>query len=384
MAIPLADRATPQHASAFNTLSTHVLERYYDKQKAQDIVFEATPALQLMSQLPGVIEKANWEHDYLVKILDEKGAGIDSFEYYDTVDTSPTRGSTAARFGFAWYSAPLTMSLHEEAEFSSDGAFADRFMQYLEQQELSLADRIADDMYVGNSAVATNMLGFEQALDPDNHLAVGGGAAAITDRLISPWQVRQTESTYGGITRTAWTSTADGSGWENNAFDAGVVTQTPFGVNSNGSPNEQLQRFHEFYRICTHGVYEPNVVLMSDIPFDDLEFAAFQKTDFRRGPGELTGANLSFDHQMFKRAIVVRDQRAVSSGAGDTSLGDQMVYFLNTKTWKFLIDSRYDFALSEAKTPIHQHASTRFMLFRGQMICMNPRLNGVYFSYPVT
>jgi hypothetical protein len=384
MAIPTAKRAAPQHAAAFNTLSTHVLERWFDKQKAQDIVFEAAPVLQLLMMLPGVIEKGQYGHDLLVKLMDSKGAGIDSFEYYDTVDTSPTQGSTAARFGFSWYSAPITMSLHEEAEFTSDDAFADRFMQYIEQQELSMADRLADDLYVGNSLVPTNIQGFEQALSPITHLDASGGSATLNERLVNNFQVRQADTTYGGITRVPWTSTADGTGWENNSFDASVATQASFGIAASGAPNDQLQRFHEFYRINTHGVYEPNVIIMSDIPYDDLEFASFQKTEFRRAPGELSGANLSFDHQMFKRAIVVRDERALASGAhGDASAGDQMIYMLNTKTWRFLIDSRFDFSLSEPKTPTHQHASTRFMLFRGQLICNNPRFNGSYFSYPV-
>ncbi len=381
--------ASYRNSGSFDTLATHVLPKWWNASKAEDVIFEPSPLLWILSKTAK--KSSELPADIVVRMLQDKGAGVDSFSRYDTVSTSPSKGAQAARFTVANYSAPIPMSLEEEWEFTSPEAVANRLEELVEQQQLTLADRLAVDLYKGNDAKSTNVVGLEQAVFAQDHLnnsgsAVTSGSVAYINDL---WRTRQTTSSYGGITRTAFTSaTAGGTGWENVAVNFVNGTDNSFAYSgTNGAPNAALQVFHQVYNFCSRGIIHPDLILSTDQPFDDYEFGAATKMRLHKDSSAFGDLQLGYDNMKFKNAVWIRDanaatQNATSSPSGsDATNGDGNVYVLNTKFMDLAVDTRADFALTPTRQIADQHAGVMHMLWRGQLICKNPRYLGRIFDY---
>src|SRR3972149_5279388 len=94
--------------STYTTLATHVLDQWFNPQKAEDIVFKEIPLYWILSQIAKTTRKI--PADITLRLMADKAGGAQAFGGYDTVDTSPSKGAQAARFSPAQYSIPLTMS----------------------------------------------------------------------------------------------------------------------------------------------------------------------------------------------------------------------------------------------------------------------------------
>ena len=379
--------AAYRNSGSFDTLATHVLPKWWNAAKAEDVIFEPSPLLWILSQ---VAKKSSaLPADIVVRMLQDKGAGVDSFSRYDTVSTSPSKGAQAARFTVANYSAPIPMSLEEEWEFTSPEAVANRLEELVEQQQLTLADRLAVDLYKGNDAKSTNVVGLEQIVFAETHLddfpsTAEGTLAYITDLNFT----RQAANTLGGIARTAWTSaTGGGTGWENVAVDFFAASANRFTFDSSGAPEVELQVLTQTYNFCSRGIIHPDLMLSDDTPFDDYEFAGATKMRLTRESSGFGDLQLGYDNLKFKNAIWIRDanaktQNATSSPSGsDATNGKGNIYFLNTKMLDLAVDSRADFSLTPTRQIADQHAGVMHMLWRGQLIPKNPRYLGRIFDY---
>ena len=363
----------------FNTLYSTAIERWYDPGKVQDTIFNATPLLWILSQVAK--QTGRWSYDTVVSLLESKSSGVDSFQYYDTVSTAPSKGPQSARFPLANYSGPLTISWQEEVENRDPHRMADRIQVALEQLELTMAERMNLDMYLGNASNSKNLLGLEQAVAGfDQSHTVGAAANRYTFR-------RQTNS-YGGITRTAWTSdTAGGTGWENLSVDfagAGGSATNDFKYSS-GAPDVGLKELSDLYNFCSQGVVHPDIGIWSNAPFRDYENAAQEKMQIRKDSDEFRGVNLGFENLKYKAMTVIRDETAVTQNAtgaiGNETNGSQNAYLLNTRFMKLLVEDDFDFALGPPRAPVDQHATVRHLVWRGQVINCNPRYSGRIFDY---
>lgn len=101
--------ATAARRSAnLTTLYTTAKESWYDKEKAEDIIFSANPLLWILSQTRKVT--GSWGFDILVRILEAKNESVTSFAGYQEIVPSTPRGPQAARFSMANYAAAIQMS----------------------------------------------------------------------------------------------------------------------------------------------------------------------------------------------------------------------------------------------------------------------------------
>jgi len=375
--------ASRPSSGAYTSLFTHVLEDWWNGRKAEDTVFENIPLYWILSKTS---KKSRPLPAYLnVRLLQDESEGGDSFTGYDRVSVAPSKGAQAASFSVANYSWPITMPLTEEWEYTSPQAIADRLEEYVEQVQLTAAQRLALDGYVGNNLKSTNILGLQQAIYPKSH----SGAGAL-DYIDARWKARQANNAFGGITRVAYTSAfAPGTGWENVSVDAsdsgGAKT---FGYTS-GAPNTALKALHNTYSFCSYGVMTPDLMISSRQPFDDYEFAAMEKTQIRKESSSFGDIQLGFDNLKFKNAVWICDEFAniTNTGAGDaivtTTPSKGTVWFLNTKYVDLAVDSRADFDLRPPKEPVDQHVAVRHMVWRGQLVFRNPRYCGVLFNYGI-
>jgi hypothetical protein len=382
--MPTASRLVNGSASgSFTTLFTHVLEDWWNGRKAEDIVFNNVPVLYVLSRtskktrpLPAFLN---------VRILESKSAGVDAFGGYDTVSTASSKGAQAASFPVSNYAAPLAMSLEEEWEFTSPQAIADRLEEYVEQVELSMADRIAKDIYKGSSSNSKNVIGLEDICYADTQAQNTTTDAETTLGYINDrWRARQATNTLGGITRVAFTDVeTTGTGWENVSIDfLDTSAGNTFGLSS-GAPNAALKALFQLYSFCSYGVMHPDLIISSQQPFDDYEFAGFDKQRFAKEGGALKDVNLAFDNIKFKGAMWIMDEFATTrnSSLGNATSAKQRLYMLNTRMIDLAVDSRADFALRKPKEPTDQLAAVRHMVWRGQLVARNPRYLGTIFDY---
>ena len=389
--------ATPQHAGGYNSLSMFVREQIWNPTEAEDTIFGAIPLLNFFRAMDGgrgdIIQKRKLGRDLVVKIIDEEAQGTEAYEYYDTLSKLPSKLGAAARFGVSNYQTPLTMSEQEEDEFDSDEAFADAIEQYIELVYRTQTTVLNKDLYGGNALDSKKILGLEQiclGTSAGHDDKTGTTATNVNQPIKYGAQVRKATDIYGGIQRAAWTISSGvitpGTGWESNVYEYGPLTTTDgtIGFDSNGIPSEGYKRMLEMYtRACSVGNLRPNFIVMSPEPYQDYELACLQKTQFQRRPGSFENNELaSDDYPSFKKAVIIEDENAVSSRTvNNQTIGDDNIYFGNTAALKLRVDSRKDHILKPPQQAADQLASTMRMIWRGQLICTNPRLIGRMSGY---
>lgn len=375
--------ASRTDSGAYNTKYTHVIESWFNGDRAQDVVFKPTPYLWLLNAMA---RPRPLGPDLTIRLLMDESEGVDSFEYYDTVSTSPSKGAQAGRLGVANYSGPVAMSWQEEMEFTAPTQIADRIREYITQVEMTFAQRFGKDVYRGSVSKSTNIEGLEQMFAAATHLQNGGGAATATTVITNGeiptdrFRVRQTTGTYAGITRTAYTSAdTGGTGWEHaciNMFGQSTSPAAlPFGFVTGGAPNYALKLLHAGYDLASWGIDHPDLIVSTLKPYQDYIFAAQEKMEVTVVPGQFGDAQLSFNNIKFRGAMWIYDEMAKSydtSGVADSAALDN-VYLLNTDYVHFVPDSRANMVLGDPRTPVDQHAGVRHMLWRGQHMTDNPR-----------
>ena len=373
--------ATGTRRSAnLNTLHTTGLEQWWNPGKAEEIIFDATPAWWIFAQNKKV---GVYGFDVLVRILESKNLLGGSFQYFDNVNTTNTRLTQGARFPIANYSWPISIAWQQEKENKDPVKLADIVELAVTQAELSAADMLETHLFKGNIARATDILGIEQICDATTDSGTVGGH---TNR----WQYRQSIEGYGTITRVAWTSdTAGGTGWEPLAVDFDTNSAFRFEYDSlNGQPSTGLQELLDIYTFASQGIIHPNLIMMSQVPFRDYEMAAQTKMQITKESAKFGDIELGFDNLKYKNAIIIRAESAVTQNAtgaiADDTNGEQNVYLLNTDYIELLVEEGCDFVLGEPRTPVDQHASTRHMIWSGQLVCVNPRYQARIYAYPTS
>lgn len=368
--------STATRRSSFDSLTTAVMEQWLNENSAEDIVFLNTPGLALFHS---AAVKRKIPADIVVRLRADKGDGVTSFTYYDTVSTVPIVGNKAARFQPANYSAPVALSWQEEMEYTSDEAIYDAVDDRMQTQLNTIAERLAVDVYKGNTSNAKNILGLEQALPGYNHVQTDGTTAASADSDIinGRYQGRQAANSYGGITRTAWTASSDGTGWTGCAYQH---FGTEFAVSS-GVPNAGIQRLIDIRAQSSYGMDVPNVMISGYAPWRDYMVAGMSIQEVQK-TGKIGNFDIGFDNISFMGTPWFWDDFCKQYNTiSAESTSEDSVYFLNLKHLHFCVDSRADMVLTDLRSPVDQHASVKHILWRGQLILKNPRTCARLFNY---
>lgn len=84
-------------------------------------------------------------------------------------------------------------------------------------------------------------------------------------------------------------------------------------------------------------------------------------------------AQAGFTNLLFNNVPIVQDEQ-VDAGSGSNG----RVYFLNENWWNIVVSPRADMAVEDFQTPINQDAMVAKVLWAGNTICSNPRLQGAF------
>jgi hypothetical protein len=152
---------------------------------------------------------------------------------------------------------------------------------------------------------------------------------------------------YGGIDRSSyswWSGNCDATG--------GAVT---------------IDAINSMIGRCTIGEKKPDLVLTTQALYDKV-WARVQPQQRFLGSKQSDLANVGFSGIDFNgHAAIVVDNHCEAG----------KMYLLNTDFWMFVLNKHKNFEWTEAKTPTDQDAYVRQMLTMGNLICTQPRLQGV-------
>ena len=368
------------NSGAYDTLWTNTLELWKNdpKNSFEDLVFLQTPT---MAVFRSAAMTRPLPHTIAVRINEHRGTGAGPFEYYDTLNTDPQRGTQAANFQVAQYAAPLTLSDQEKLELDTPEKLADHadFVMKLQSEELS--QLIAKDIFRGTATNSKNMIGLEQIMPATSHVTAAGGTANGTQPLLKRFQMKQNASAFGGITRGAWTDddATGGTYWEPNVVNMYDDTIT---FDSSGLPTDGLKRMTEARSLATYGIEKPNVMFSDFQPYNDYKNAAMSKERITRSGGSMIDANVTFENIVFDGMPWFWDDLCYSHTADeDATVNESNIYMINTKKIQMEIDSRWNFEITEKRSPVDQLATTQHIVFRGQLVCCNPRSSVRLFNY---
>ncbi len=369
--------AARNNSGNYDTVWTNTTEAWENdpENSFEDLVFLQTPALAIFRSQADVKPLG---FSTTVRINEHRGTGVAAYEYYDNVSTAPQKGSQAASFKYAQYSAPIALSDQEAKELDTAEKLADHVDFVMRLQAEELGQLLAEDMFFGNSSDSKKILGLEQMLPAFTHNKTDGTAStAITDVLNLRFQSKQANNTYGGITRKAWTSNAvPGTYWEGNSVD---LFQANIAYSS-GAPNDCLQRLMDARALATYGLDKPNVMFSSYAPYRDYKVAAMSNQQIRSGD-EMLDAHLTFENVIFDGMTWFWDDFCIASGDTASVADEPNIYMLNTRKAKMVIDSRQNMTMSSKREPVDQMASVRHLTWRGQCLSLSNRSSVRLFGY---
>jgi hypothetical protein len=194
--------------------------------------------------------------------------------------------------------------------------------------------------------------------------------------------------TYGGITRAG---RYDGSGggtqtnnwWvhqgDNTAYTDAAGGAGGFDPYTAGQVSNVLGRMWANILLAA-GTAQPPTLMLSNVGCWTAYMNSLMLGDRRMYPQQDTElAKAGYDNVKFHRATWIMDEKAPRSSAKVEKL-----YFINEESVILVVDNEADFAFSPFVKPHNQLARIGWSLWRGELMCIEPRANGVISNITVS
>lgn len=358
----------------------HAVERV--NKKVGDIVYRDNLTLQLFDRL-GIYNTSRTSMAEINPIIDQRDVTVTRFATgYETLPIPASQGAGAYYVEYANYAAPVAMSWVEEQKIRDPYEIINLAEVRYFKAGKAIAEALDQDIFWGTNNDANAITGLEQAL-----VSTGQAAGTVAATLVYPaWRFRQAANSYFGITRAAFTAEdTTGTGWEGCAMDmdndvityASTANQTLRTIT-----NEAYYLISHFYNMMSYGTDFIDLMISTHPPLEDYSASAAAAVQIVKTDEKLQDINLGFGTAYFRGALWVSTPRAAASGlSGTATAADDMIYFLNTKYVRLEVSDTGDFVMSPWSHGAGQVSAACQILWRGQFIMDNPRMNGVAFSY---
>jgi len=268
---------------------------------------------------------------------------------YDVLDTTPSDPITSAEWNWKQAYATMTISGEEELKNAGDSQVLSLLKSKMKNAEKSLKDLFGDKLF-NTGAVGSNditSLAYSSASDgtEDNHII---GA----------------DRTLGGIDSATY------SWWDSQELIGGDGSPTWDEVTTITNGQSLIaKKMTQMYGSCTIDNDSPDLIVTTQVIYDAYE-SALQPNKRFEGDAKLVDAG--FQALRFKGATVVVDSH----------VPDGHMYFLNTKYLDFKVHSKRNFSFEAFQKPVNQDARIAKIFWMGQLVCTNPRMQGVLFGLP--
>lgn len=324
-----------------------------------DNIFKSAAFLAALRKLDGV-EKLNGGERIARQIMYEANSTVNSYSGYEAVDVTPQDGITQCFYEWREISGAITISRREERQNSGEAQIMDLLKQKTMQSEMSIKEKIINDIIAGTVSAATfvpgnnakdlNPLGYflrkAKATDP----TVGGNVGNISGSTYSWWRHRA--ASFGADALT------------NGDFQTDITTRA-------GLKYGLLK----LYNLCVRGAdgSGPNLMLSGAPTHEAYELSL--DASLRYADQDM--ADMGFDTIKMKGATWVWDERVPDIYSGTASQTYDSVFMLNTKFFKLYIDAETDFVTTPFVRPENQTARTALILFMGNTGATNLAKQGV-------
>lgn len=376
----MAFPATGLARGTLDAIASGVFESVADDGGVEDIILKEIPMFYILEK-HGVKKVGEFGPNTIVRVYDKDDSQPKAFTGLDTLSKGAVQAPRGAIFPFANYDINITIPWEDEINLSGANAFGDYVEEIIFKQSRSLGSFMSQDIIYGNQSDSKKFVGIEQAIVTKAHETTGDPWEA--DR----WQFRQMTNTYGGVARSAWTSaTAGGTNWENLSVDLADVGASPesrFAQISATDVSEALQVFHRFINCLTYEATSPDLILSDWLPEEDMNNASFGLQRISQGEkGDLDpGVNISRYKGMTWYASEKFAHSLVTPTGGTVPTRDNIVYVLNSKSWRYNVHKEANWAMIPFLGLTDQAGAIGRIRHRAQVFCKNPALNGVMYNY---
>jgi len=317
-------------------------------------IFDNLSAITRDTYLPGLVDNI-YDSNPLLKRLRMKadfqsgGEGIreqllyakntakGSYTGFDILSTAPTEKFASAILPWAHYYVNITISHTDMLKNNNDAQIISLLEAELASAELDMGDILGDGLFDDGSD-GTGIVGLRE--------------------------LTGTNRTYAGIdstTRTFW--------------DSQEVTTTLSLANLADSTNSAyiITQFRDMWSNCGIGKDNPTLILVTQEVWNVLWSELYGKTTYFVGSNRADSphadlANAGFQVLDFMGAPVVVDSHCPNGFA----------FFLNEKYLKLIVHTEDDFNFEPFQQPVNQQVNIAKLLWTGQMITSNARMQGVF------
>ena len=306
---------------------------------------------------------------------------------YDVLDTTPSDPITSAEWNWKQAYATVTISGEEELKNAGDSQVLSLLKSKMKNAEKSLKDLFGDKLFANAEPSAndiTSLVGTGAVADGDytasDASALGGGGIieSFTDNTVlhAPGNV---DNSIIGYNRLLGGINSDTYQWWNSHFasfalgtdnTSSAMTWDEFiAPTSTGAVAKGVKKMTQMYGACTIDNDTPDMIVTTQEIYDAYE-SALQPN--KRFDGDATLVDAGFQALKFKGASVVVDSHCPAG----------MMLFLNTKYLDFKTHSKRNFAFEPFQKPVNQDARVAKFFWMGQLVCTNPRMQGVIVGGP--
>lgn len=308
--------------SNYDAINTVTLETYAET-TLRDNIFDSSAFLRLMKERRHVTTKGGSK--VLEPIMFGRNSTAGSYSGYDPLDNAPQSGLTNAEFQWKQnYASVIISGLEDEVQNTGDSAVLDLLESKMAQAEESLIRVMNQQLYAdGTGNGGKDIVGLDLGID-----AAG---------------------TYGNINRTSetyWAAQEAAAGGALAIEGSSVSMQRVFDLCSKGGGKQAPD-----LALTTRKVYEA--------------FEQFFTPDRRFADDKL--ASYGFITLKFKGACDVTWEEDCTA---------ETLFFVNTKTWKFVSHPNRNFKVDGPKYPTNEDSKIWHILWAGALTCNEPRRNG--------
>lgn len=253
---------------------------------------------------------------------------VDSYDGYDTLNTGQQQVLDVASFAWKQYAGSVAVAGRELRQNSGRERMISLVTSRIQNLKESFKNRVALDAYGdGTGNAGKNITGL--------------GAAIPTD---------PTTGTYGGINRATFTF------WRPQINAPGALTSTTI-----------QGQMNTLWMACTRNTDKPDLILSDNVLYGLFQ-GSLQAIQRVSDPKKATAG---FQNLVYNTAPVILD----GGIGGNCPL--KTMFFINSDylKWRPHVDENFTM-LPDARQPVNQNATIRFMGFMGNLTCRGAKLQG--------
>jgi hypothetical protein len=242
---------------------------------------------------------------------------------------------TTAKFEPAHYEVDITIAKTDMIANQGSSKVFDLLQAKYDNAKMTMDNKLTVPLF-GDGTIAT------YGTAP----IVGIAAAIDVDPTSDP-----TPGAYGGITRD---TTAATDYWKNQYKDmTSLATLT-------------MLKLQQLWGTCSDGIIHPDIIVTTQAIFDKCWALA----DARQQLGNEAAAKLGYTSIDFNGVPLLVDKNCTAG----------YLYMINTDFLYFKVDTSDDMAAGPFLMGTQQLAQTKYITWTGQLVCDNPRFQGVGFN----